>query len=296
MLRAPSDDNLSQTVLDFLTRGAYPESEDVAAAEFPASAAPIALQHISKAREEAEVFTTIPSTRRHELTGTPQSEICELSRQYAPGVDGWISQARNLHKDIERSRLTAREIVAQHEKGESLRGDVADASAKLKLLKSEIAYNRELMKALEEVRSLDNNLNSARDVLQEGQVPRAIESLEYIETAIRHSQLPTNSYVAGILSTKASDLRRSITENLHERWNSQVSFDRKSHRLTIASNDQGKICEALRGETDADIPARSVIRPQYDHYSLRKSRSAQWCNRRLGKGFVYFNHWPDSPP
>lgn len=60
MLQASPDDKLSHTVLDFLTQGAYPESEEVAAADFPASAAPVTLQHISKAREEAEVFTSCP--------------------------------------------------------------------------------------------------------------------------------------------------------------------------------------------------------------------------------------------
>lgn len=60
MLQANTDDKLSKTVLDFLTHGAYPESEDVAATKFPASAAPAALQQISRAREEAEVFTCCP--------------------------------------------------------------------------------------------------------------------------------------------------------------------------------------------------------------------------------------------
>lgn len=60
MLQTKPDDKLSKTVLDFLTQGAYPESEEVAAAKFPASAPPVALEHISKAREEAEVFAHSP--------------------------------------------------------------------------------------------------------------------------------------------------------------------------------------------------------------------------------------------
>lgn len=63
MLQPNQDEKLSQTVLEFLTHGVYPESEAVAAEKFPTSAPPVALQHISKAREEAEVFTPTPYDR-----------------------------------------------------------------------------------------------------------------------------------------------------------------------------------------------------------------------------------------
>lgn len=50
-----SEDELCQALLEFVTDGTYPESEDVVASEFPASAVPDELQCISKAREETEV-------------------------------------------------------------------------------------------------------------------------------------------------------------------------------------------------------------------------------------------------
>lgn len=182
-----------------------------------------------------------------ELTRFPQKELCELSRQYAPDVDGWITQARNLHKDIERSRLTAREIVAQHEKGQSLREEANQASTKLDELKGEIAFNREFTEALEAVRDLNTRIDTAKDDLQGGEIAPVIDNVEGIEAAIRNSKLPENSYVSGILSTKASELRRSISDHAHKYWNSLVRIDRRAHKLAIESGKLSGILTWISG-------------------------------------------------
>jgi centromere/kinetochore protein ZW10 len=55
-----SEGQLCQSVLDFVTQSAYPDSEDVIASELPASALPEALHSISRAREQAEVRAQLP--------------------------------------------------------------------------------------------------------------------------------------------------------------------------------------------------------------------------------------------
>lgn len=55
MATKPSDDEVCQSILDSVTKGAYPGSEDVASSEFPASALSKELELISKAREQVEV-------------------------------------------------------------------------------------------------------------------------------------------------------------------------------------------------------------------------------------------------
>lgn len=53
-IKAP-DGEVCQSVLDFVTEGTYPASENVATSEFPASALLQELELISKAREQVEV-------------------------------------------------------------------------------------------------------------------------------------------------------------------------------------------------------------------------------------------------
>lgn len=50
---------MNQALLEFVTEGKYPESEDVVASEFPSSSLADELERISKAREQAEVRKTV---------------------------------------------------------------------------------------------------------------------------------------------------------------------------------------------------------------------------------------------
>lgn len=144
--------------------------------------------------------------------------------------------------------------MAEHEKGESLRKEVTDASAKLEELRAQIAFNKEFMEALEEAQDLNTRIDTAKDDLQGGgEVTPVIDNLEGIGAAIRSSKLPLNSYVAGILSTKAAELHRSISDHVHEYWNSLVSVDKKTHELAIVSEGPGKLPETPIYISGADV-------------------------------------------
>ncbi|KAL1965664.1 hypothetical protein VTN77DRAFT_5341 [Rasamsonia byssochlamydoides] len=211
-----SEDQLCESVLDFVTKGAYPDSEDVVASEFPASALPEALHRISKAREQAE------------------KEISSLSEQTASDVDGWISQARQLHADIERSRETAREIVAQHEKTKPLQLKIEDASRKVHLLQTEIAFNEAVTESLEQIQEFRHRLDAGHKAVEEGRITDAIESLEDSEKAIETIKFSGNGNLTSILSENISALRNSIIEFLRIRWACEVRIDKDKGELYIS--------------------------------------------------------------
>ncbi|PIG88297.1 centromere/kinetochore protein zw10 [Aspergillus arachidicola] len=184
MAHKASEQEICQSVLGFVTEGTYPTSENVIAAEFPVSALAKELGLISKARKEVE------------------AEITALSRDNDFDADGWISQAKQLHADIERSRVTAREIVAQHENTNPLQLKVEDAAAKFHLVETEIAFNQAVTHTLEEVQRLCQRLDAGRAILGEGQVMEAIETLETTEQAIKRDNL----FQTQLSCTKASTL------------------------------------------------------------------------------------------
>ena len=64
-----SEQEICQSVLDFVTEGKYPESEKVVAAEFPVSTLSKELQLLSKARAQVEVSVLILSTSPHPSPG-----------------------------------------------------------------------------------------------------------------------------------------------------------------------------------------------------------------------------------
>ncbi|CAL00686.1 hypothetical protein CBS63078_2386 [Aspergillus niger] len=222
-----SEQDISQSVLNFVTDGTYPVSEQIVASDFPSSFLAKELELISKAREQVE------------------AEINFLSRENNFDADGWISQAKQLHADIERSRVTAREIVEQHEKTQPLQLKVEDASAKVGLIETEIAFNQAVTSALTEVQKLCEQLDDGRAALGEGRTMAAIDILESTEYAVKQSSHFTNTNVLHILLENAAGLRKDIMEAVRNRWNEQLHIDKTEGKLTIAKDSDDTLHETI---------------------------------------------------
>ncbi|GLB03249.1 hypothetical protein AtubIFM57258_007826 [Aspergillus tubingensis] len=222
-----SEQDIGQSVLDFVTDGTYPGSEQVVASDFSGSILVKELELISKAREQVE------------------AEINFLSRENNFDADGWISQAKQLHADIERSRVTAREIVEQHEKTQPLQLKVEDASAKVGLIETEIAFNQAVTSALTEVQKLCKQLDDGRAALGEGRTMAAIDTLESTEHAVKRSSHFTNTNVLHILLENAAGLRKDIMEAVRNRWNEQLHIDKTEGKLTISKDSDDTLHETI---------------------------------------------------
>ncbi|OOQ83253.1 putative centromere/kinetochore protein zw10 [Penicillium brasilianum] len=215
----PSEGELCHAVLSFVTDGAYPE-ESVVAAEFPATALAKELELISQAREQVE------------------NEISSLSRENTTfDADDWIVQAKQLHADIERSRVTAREIVAQHEHTTPLRAKVEDASAKVGLIETEIAFNQAVAETLEEVQRLCQQLNNGRAALANGQLMAAIKQLDSMKAAIGQDAFFMNTNVMSILTLEMAQFREQIEDTLRVRWQEQIKVDRQRGGFQVIKGD-----------------------------------------------------------
>ncbi|OJK03815.1 hypothetical protein ASPACDRAFT_111882 [Aspergillus aculeatus ATCC 16872] len=221
-----SEEGICQSVLTFVTDGTYPSSEKIIAAEFPVSALSKELELISKAREQVE------------------AEINSLSRENNFDADGWISQAKQLHADIERSRVTAREIVKQHENTTPLQLKVEDAAAKVGLIETEIAFNQAVTSALEEVQGLCRQLEDGRSALGEGRIMAVIDTLEAAELAMRQNDHFANTNVLHILLENVAGLRKQVVDVILSQWNEQLKIERREGKLT-AQKDGDRLEETI---------------------------------------------------
>lgn len=148
--------------------------------------------------------------------------------------------------DIERSRVTAREIVAQHENTKPLQLKVEDAGAKVGLIETEIAFNQAVTDTLEEVQRLCQQLDGGRTALENGQIMAAIDTWESAEKVIKRDSLFTNTNVMSILSENAAGLRREIEESIRQRWSEQFTVNKQQAKLAIQNNrgkDSGKLTD-----------------------------------------------------
>ncbi|KAL4781189.1 hypothetical protein BJX76DRAFT_350336 [Aspergillus varians] len=218
---------MCKAVLDFAADGTYPDSEQVVAAEFPLSALSKELQLITQARDLVEI------------------EIGSLSRGNDFDIDDWISQAKQLHADLERSRITAREIVKQHENTKPLQLKVEDASAKVDLVDKELVFNQAVTDTLEEVQGLCQQLDATRTLCQDGQITAAIDNLEAIEHAMNLDSCFKNTNVMQLLSENVATMRREIVDLLRGRWNKHLELDYKQGILAVSVETLEETISAL---------------------------------------------------
>ncbi|KLJ10717.1 hypothetical protein EMPG_13911 [Blastomyces silverae] len=214
-----SDEDVCQAIYKFLTDGSFPEAESIVSAEFPSTAAAKELRQIAKAREEVE------------------NEISVLSRDTASDVDGWISQAKQLHEDIERSRSTARDIIRQHEIGQQLQSQVTDASKKVELLENEIAFNEAVARNLEDIRTIDSRISSVQMAIEQDDLETATGLFEEIEMLMKTTDLPSTTPILRVLSGNVAGLRTAMATTTRQKWNSLVKIDSKLGQMTVVTDD-----------------------------------------------------------
>ena len=241
MSQNASEAEACQAVTDFVSEGKYPESENVIASEFPPSALSKELELLSRAREQVEVGSSshaagsAPSLSpiAADFCSREQKEISFQSRDDAFDADGWMSQAKQLHADIERSRFTAREIVAQHEKTGHLKSKVVDAAAKVELIHTEIAFNNAVTSTLEEVQRLCKQLDAGRLALSRLQVSVAIDTLESTTEALKKDSAFTSTNLKNILSRNIAELQQKVVEHLRMRWDEQLKIDKDKGKFQV---------------------------------------------------------------
>jgi centromere/kinetochore protein ZW10 len=167
------------------------------------------------------------------LTDVCQDEIRRTSREAASDVDGWIAQARKLQGDIKRSQETAHDIVKQAEAARERASRVQDATSKVSLLYSEIAYNETLVQVVERLRDISTLLDAAQDAAVHGNVLHALDRLEDADTAFKSLESFESTRAVGVLQTKASQLRAAIVEDVTDSWNALLTVDSSARRTSF---------------------------------------------------------------
>ncbi|KAH9860517.1 hypothetical protein J1614_011848 [Plenodomus biglobosus] len=215
-----ADQALGDAVLQSVQHGLFPQDEQVASAPVPSSALPTLLEVVSKARDETK------------------AQIRTLSREAAPDVDGWITQARKLQDDIRRSQETAKEIVQQAEHGNEHTARVQDSASKVSLLHSEIAHNESLTQVVEQLRDISTLLDSAQNATVHGHVMHALQTLEDAHNAFKRLGAFEATRVVGVLKSREDQLRKTIIETVTEAWDALLTVNEADSSISLKQSVQ----------------------------------------------------------
>lgn len=169
-----------------------------------------------------------------------QASIRELSRDTAPDINGWISQAKQLRDDIEASRITAEEIVRQARDGEQLHTSVQDANSKVNLLNGEVIFNEMLAETLAQIQTIRHTLTSVQEASMSDRLVESVGLLEHAENELQMLRSRDHARIAEVLRAKALDLRKGVAETLTDCWNALIRVDVNSQTITISPDIQRK--------------------------------------------------------
>jgi protein transport protein DSL1/ZW10 len=237
---AASSADMATALLNSTRDGTYPESEEVLTTNLSASAFQPALQLIGEAKQQIEVSGLPPvSSRCPANLGFAQTDIKGLSQNSSSDVDEWITQARHLQEDIQRSKAVAREIVKEYEEGHNLLSRVQDARAKLDLLQQETLFNQAVTLSLEDTWSLDRDLNEAESTLASGRLVELVADIEQLSLRI---QRLANSNAKDINAGRVLRIREVVVEGLTAAATSMVGFPKADgcQRITVDHGNHGR--------------------------------------------------------
>jgi protein transport protein DSL1/ZW10 len=237
---AVSSAEIATALLNSTRDGTYPESEEVLTTNLSASALQPALQLISEAKQQIEVSGLPPNFSQSPANLVfVQTDIQALSQNSSSDVDEWITQARHLQEDIQRSKVVAREIVREYEEGHNLSSRVQDARAKLELLQQETLFNHAVTLSLENTWSLDRDLNEAESSLASG---RLIELVADIGQLSVRTQRLADSNAKDINAGRVLRIREGVVQGLTAAASSMVAFPKVDgrQRITVDHGNHGR--------------------------------------------------------
>jgi centromere/kinetochore protein ZW10 len=174
-----------------------------------------------------------------------QKELRQLSRQSAPDLDGWISQAKQLQKDIEHSKATAHEIVQEAEAGKTLQAHVHDASSKVGLLKRELDYNVTLADVAEQLQITAGLLDTTQHLTSQNELLEALSKLGEANAVISQLDAFDNARFAGLIQRRAAQIKELLVAKILECWSSLVITRSSTRQVIVHAQLQSKASSAL---------------------------------------------------
>ncbi|KAI9789774.1 MAG: hypothetical protein M1816_005813 [Peltula sp. TS41687] len=217
----PSSKQLGEAVLNSISKGIYPDSEDVISAELRPSAFSIVLELLEDARRE--------------LKDHIRNEI----RHVSPNVDEWIVDAKQLHADIKASEEEAREISRAALEGEERQDQVRDAANKRRLLREELDYNATLVEILETINGIKGTLDIADERVDADHFSEAIDMLNDCEAQLDPLKEIHASTALELVRARITGIRWTILNRIDRYWDTLIVFKPEKRRVEIRRNEQG---------------------------------------------------------
>lgn len=170
---------IGQALVDFSLHGIFPD-EDISSRRISAQDLAPALASLETAKIKLEVFQmAISFALTQPLIKLLQSDIHKINEETAPDVDQWITNAKSLEDDINRSRTWANDILRRSQAPDVSGKAIEEAEAKVKFLQQEVEYSQQVHLALGSIKHVNGLLDQVEQARDER---RILDSLHLLES------------------------------------------------------------------------------------------------------------------
>lgn len=156
-------------------------------------------------------------------------------------MDEWITEAKQLHADIEASEEEAREISREAVEGETQQEQVRDAANKQRLLREELDYNATLVEILETINGIKATLDVAEERVGADHFSEAIDMLNDCEAQLDPLKEIHASTAVELVRARITGIRWAILNQIDKYWDALIVFEPERKRVEIKGDAQGRM-------------------------------------------------------
>ncbi|KFZ07668.1 hypothetical protein V501_06228 [Pseudogymnoascus sp. VKM F-4519 (FW-2642)] len=255
---------LGQSIANFARDGEFPGDEEISKSYVEGEALALALQAVTAARSALE------------------DEIRKTSRDSAPEVDTWITNAHALQEDIENSKSLAEDIARDAEGGDALQRAAKEDAEHVEFLEKEVQYNNQLKEALGGIQDVQRMLDGAEGAGVEGRLLEALSILAQSWEKMENIPAHEITRPLSVLNERAFLIKESIHEQFGHIWNTLVHFDEEMTSLTVHNT--------IIGPTD--IPQSVLIMKAYKEDDTRIKKFCDDFETAIVHPRVLIGHGP----
>ncbi|KAF8545380.1 Centromere/kinetochore Zw10-domain-containing protein [Trichophaea hybrida] len=245
---------LADTILRSAIDDYYPDSEEIASADLTNAHLPTILKHLDAAKDDVK------------------KQVRAVSHKNAASIDSWISQARQLHADIETSKKQADEILKLDAEAKALTEALNDASAKQRFLIAEIKFNETLAGMLGKLQLIGATLVQVDGAISKGEFDQAVGILRGAEEALERLQGFEEIIVVGLMKEKAKILRKELLSRVEEAWGGLVRVEKEMGWVKIRKEVEVSEMMIESKTVISTLDMLDLLKDKVDHFHQQIDR------------------------
>ncbi|KAI3396404.1 hypothetical protein diail_12212 [Diaporthe ilicicola] len=212
---------VGQALVDFTTKGAFPE-EDVSSLKLSSQELSPAVQALAEAKSKLE------------------SEIHSINQETAPDVSSWMANAQSVQDDISRSKRLANDIVRQAEEPVLSGAAIQEAEDKFVFLQAELAYNQRVQEALRGIKDVNQILDQVERARDERRILHALRLLERSWAALDALPAGQGVRVRRLLDLRAFELKSNVHDVFDHVWKTLMKVDTAERTVSFYAKTESE--------------------------------------------------------